>query len=301
MFSKVLVPLDGSPFAEQSLPYARSIVHRAGATLDLVHVHVPHALTDSACGRYAFVPEVDQIYRRRERLYLEGTAKSVSTAVHVPVSTAVVDGLDSEAILERVQESKADLIVMTTHARGPLGRIFQGGVADDLIRHAAIPLLLVRPREAEAAIVAEPVLEHMLVPLDGSALAECVLKPALKLMRLWKGHCTLLRIINARPKSMDARPDQPGGQEEEREAEARTYLQKLTKRLRDEGVSVQSRVVVAPHTASAILDEAQTQRCDFIAMATHGRGGLLRMLLGSVADEVIRGSCFPVLVYRPTT
>lgn len=290
------MPLDGTPFAEQALPHARSIVRRAGATLDLVHVHVPHALTDPACGRYAFVPEIDQEHRRQEGLYLEGTAKSLSAEAQVPATTAVVNGLDSDGILQRVHDSKADLIVMTTHARGPLGRFFQGGVADDLIRHAAIPLLLVRPRDGHADTVAEPRLDHLLVPLDGSALAECVLEPALNMVRLWQGRCTLLRVLNAR--SVVGRPDQPGAQEGKREAEA--YLQKITERLRDEGVSVQSRVVVAPDTASAILEEAQTQDCDFIAMATHGRSGLLRLLWGSVADKVIRGSSIPVLVYRPT-
>jgi nucleotide-binding universal stress UspA family protein len=290
MISKVLVPLDGSPFAEQALPHARSIVRRAGATLDLVHVHVPYALTDPACGRYAFVPELDREHRRQEGLYLEDTAKSLSAAAQVPASAAVVDGLDSDGILQRVQDSKADLIVMTTHARGPLGRFFQGGVADDLIRHAAIPLLLVRPRDADPGLVSEPLLEHMLVPLDGSALAECVLEPALNMIRLWKGHCTLLRVVNAR-----SGPDQAGA-----EAEARAYLQKIAERLGGEGVSVQPRVVIAPDPASAILEEAQTQRCDFIAMATHGRGGLIRMLLGSVADTVIRGSSIPILVYRPS-
>jgi nucleotide-binding universal stress UspA family protein len=301
MFRRVLVPLDGSPFAEQALPHALGIVRRAGATLDLVHVHVLYALTDPACGRYSFVPKIDEEHRRQEELYLEGTAKWLSAVSPVPTTSAVVNGLDANGILQRVQDTKADLIVMTTHGRGPLGRFFLGGVADELIRQAAVPVLLVRPRDPAPGIVPEPLLEHVLVPLDGSSLAERVLEPALDFLRLWEGRCTLLRVIEASPATTAGRPNRPRPPEQEQEAAARAYLEKLAGRLREEGMAVQTRIVVAPHAAPAILEAAQTEHCDFIALATHGRGGLRRMLLGSVADTVIRGDSIPVLVYRPAS
>lgn len=299
MFRKVVVPLDGSPFAEQALPHALGIVRRAGASLDLVHVHVLYVLEEHFAARYSYDPELDEEQKQKEQLYLEGTAKWLAAASPVPVTAAVVSGLDADGILQRAQDSKADLIVMTTHGRGPLGRFFLGGVADELIRQAAVPVLLVHPRDPAPGVVPEPLLEHMLVPLDGSALAERVLGPALNLLRLWKGSCTLLRVIEASPTSIAGQPDQPRAPEEKREVEARAYLEKIAGRLRDEGVSVQTRVVVAPHAAAAILEEAQAHRCDFIALATHGRSGLRRMLLGSVADKVVRGTSTPVLVYRP--
>lgn len=298
MFRTVVVPLDGSPFAEQALPNALGIVRRAGATLDLVHVHVLYALPDPACGRYSFVPKLDNEHRRQEQLYLEGTAKWLSAVSPVPWTAAVVSGLDTDGILQRVQDDKADLIVMTTHGRGPLGRFFLGGVADELIRKAAVPVLLVRPRDPVPGIMPEPLLEHVLVPLDGSSLAERVLGSALEFLRLWEGRCTLLRVIEASPAATLERPNRLRPLEQEQEA-ARAYLEKIAGRLREEGMGVQTRIVVAPHAAPAILEQAQTQRCDFIALATHGRGGLRRMLLGSVADKVIRGASTPVLVYRP--
>ena len=218
----------------------------------------------------------------------------------VPWTAAVVSGLDSEGILQRVQDGKADLIVMTTHGRGPLGRFFLGGVADELIRQAAVPVLLVRPRDPAPGIVPEPLLEHVLVPLDGSPLAERVLEPALDFVRLWEGRCTLLRVIEASPATTAGWPNRLGPPEQEQEVAAKAYLEKIAGRLREEGTAVQTRIVVAPHAAPAILEEAQTQRCDFIALATHGWGGLRRMLLGSVTDKVIRGSALPVLAYRPT-
>ena len=172
MFRTVVVPLDGSPFAEQALPHALGIVRRAGATLDLVHVHVLHVLEEHKVARYSYDPGFDKEHQREEQLYLESTAKSLATVSPVPWTAAVVSGLDSEGILQRVQDGKADLIVMTTHGRGPLDRFFLGGVADELIRQAAVPVLLVRPRDPAPGIVPEPLLEHVLVPLDGSPLAE---------------------------------------------------------------------------------------------------------------------------------
>jgi nucleotide-binding universal stress UspA family protein len=160
-------------------------------------------------------------------------------------------------------------------------------------------VLLVRPRDAAPGIVPEPQLEHALVPLDGSSLAERVLGPALDFVRLWEGRCALLRVIEASPATTTGRPNRSRPPEQEQEAAAQAYLGMIAGRLREEGIAVQTRVVVAPHAAPAILEEAQRQRCDFIALATHGRSGLRRMLLGSVADKVIRGASIPVLVYRP--
>jgi nucleotide-binding universal stress UspA family protein len=161
-------------------------------------------------------------------------------------------------------------------------------------------VLLVRPRDPAPGIVPEPLLEHVLVPLDGSSLAERVLGPALDFVRLWGGRCTLLRVIESSPANTSGRPNRPRPPEWEQEAAAQAYLEKISGRLHEEGMAVQTRIVVAPQAAPAILQEAQARHCDLIALATHGRGGLQRMLWGSIADRVIRGASTPVLVYRPT-
>ena len=263
MFRTVVVPLDGSPFAEQALPHALGIVRRAGATLDLVHVHVLHVLEEHKVARYSYDPGVDKEHQRKEQLYLESTAKSLATVSPVPWTAAVVSGLDSDGILQRVQDGKADLIVMTTHGRGPLDRFFLGGVADELIRQAAVPVLLVRPRDPAPGIVPEPLLEHVLVPLDGSPLAERVLEPALDFVRLWEGRCTLLRVIEASPATTAGWPNRPRPPEQEQEVAAEAYLEKIAGRLREKGTAVQTRIVVAPHAAPAILEEAQSAALRF--------------------------------------
>ena len=136
----------------------------------------------------------------------------------------------------------------------------------------------------ERALIPEPVLEDLLVPLDGSPLAEQVLPAALELAGLMEGRCTLLRVVGPGAAAL---------------AEAEAYLERVASRLRADGTRIQTRVVLARHAAEAILEQVRAHGHDLVALATHGHGGARRVLLGSVADKVIRGASAPVLVYRP--
>jgi len=291
MFGSLLVPLDGSAFAEQALPLALAIARRAGGRLDLVRAHILYALNERPYIRLPYDPALEAEWTQQEQLYLDATARWVTAGSRVPMSTALVYGLAADAILAHAQAGKADLIVMTTHGRGPVSRFFLGSVADELIRRAPVPLLLIRPREGATAPATEPVVEKVLIPLDGSALAEGVLEPALALARLLEARCTLLRVVESGPV--------PTHRIEQAVAEGEVYLEGLAGRLRAKALRVEGQIVVAPHAAEAIARAAQTQGSDLIALATHGHGGARRMLLGSVADKVIRGTTAPVLVYRP--
>jgi len=290
MLLSLLVPLDRSSFAEHSLPLALSIARRAKARLDLVEVHALYALDDPTAGRSSFEPELDAECKQQEQLYLDATAQWVASVSPVSVTTNVLSGSTvlpetvADSILERARIGEADLIVMTTHGRGPLNRFGLGSVADELVRRAPIPILLVRPGEKVPGLIPEPILDSILVPLDGSVLAEQVLAPALELARLMGAWCSLLRVVESGSSS----------------AEAEAYLERMAGRLREQGLQVRTRVLVARHAAETILDEAEVQGSHLIALATHGRGGLKRLLLGSVADKLIRAAAAPVLIYRPT-
>jgi nucleotide-binding universal stress UspA family protein len=283
MFRSLMVPLDRSAFAEQALPLALSIAQRADAKLNLVSAHTLYALDDPAGARLPFDPALDMQCRQQEQMYLDATGRRLAVADRVAVRTAVVDGLVSEALLEQVPACKADLIVMTTHGRGPVSRFFLGSVADELIRRALTPVLLVRPGIEHANVVGEPVFENVLVPLDGSEFAERVLPAALEIARLMEARCTLMRVVP----TAAAR------------AEAGAYLESRARLARSEGLPVRTLVFCAAHPAEGILAEARALSGNLIALATHGRGGVRRMLLGSVADKVIRGATGPVLVFRP--
>jgi nucleotide-binding universal stress UspA family protein len=298
MFRTILVPLDGSPFAEHALPWALSLARRARARLDLVRAHVDYILNDPVpCGVLSD-PGLEAGCAHQEQLYLDGTAKWLAAVAPVSMTSAVCAGQPADAILKHIQARPADLIVMTTHGRGPFSRAILGSVADEVVRRARVPVLLIRPREPTPRLIPEPTAARVLVPLDGSALAEQALEPALELTCLTEGCCTLLRVVEIHSSLPDSPPGSLGRPGEAHVEKARGYLKDIAKRLQDRGVAVQSRVVVGRDVSGTILKQAQVQGTDLIALATHSRGGVGRIVLGSVADKVVRGTSIPVLVYR---
>jgi nucleotide-binding universal stress UspA family protein len=198
-----------------------------------------------------------------------------------------------------------DLVVMTTHGRGPLSRLWLGSVADAFLRRSPAPLFLIRPREGAPDLAAGPGPRHILIPLDGGPLAEQVLGPAVALGQPVGADYTLLRVLppavavvfEPAGTPMPVLVDDPPLQE--RESQARAYLDQVANRLRAEGLGVRTQVAVDQLVPGAILDAVPDNDIDLIALATHGRAGLPRLLLGSVADKVIRGAAVPVLAFRP--
>jgi nucleotide-binding universal stress UspA family protein len=289
-----MVPLDRSPLAEQALPLAAQLAWRAGATLNLVTAHALYALEDVNAARIPYSPAEDAEFRRHEQAYLDAATDRLMTAHPVPIRTAVVDGRVADALLRRLRHEPADLVIMTTHGRGPVSRAFLGSVADELIRQAPVPILLLRPNGKPEGECADPVINHVLIPLDGSVLAEGVLPSAIELARLFAARVTLLRVIDSPAPSLDPAtgPWKPA-------QEAAAYLETIARKLRGQSLQVDVRAIVARHAAAAILEQAHDQPGYLIALATHGRSGVRRALLGSVADKLIRGSGLPVLVYHP--
>jgi nucleotide-binding universal stress UspA family protein len=310
MYRSIVVPLDGSPFGEQALPLAVEIARRSAANLQIVHVSVPLAEMYAEAWP-GFESTVNPALRRRGEAYLDAVVRRLEPTVgaDVAVSSALLEGTIPEALQEHVMATGADLVVMTTHGRGPLARAWLGSVADTLVRRLSVPLLLVRPRQAAAAPDTRSALRHVLVPLDGSPFAEDILEPAVTLGGLERAEYTLLRVIppmilgnyaNGYPAAVGyedllAQLEQLHAQEC---AEAATYLRRVAAGLRERGLRVTTRVAVHEHPAVAILDEAKAHPDGFVALATRGRSGLPRLLLGSVADKVLRGSVVPVLVHR---
>ena len=300
MYLSLLVPLDRSSSAEQALPLALSIARRAKARLDLVEVHARLDPEDHHADWLPFDRRLDGERKWQEQMYLEATARWLAAMSPVSATAAVLSGsnvlpeLVADSILERARACRTDLIVVATHLRGPLSRLLFGSVADELLWRASVPVLVLTPRETAPSLIPEPVLSNILIPLDGSALAEQVLDPALDLARLMEATCSLLRVVQPHSSSGGRDADQVP-----EVAKAEGYLKRIAARLREQGLQVRTRVVIARHPAEAILDEARAQTSTLIALATHGRGGLSRLLRGSVAEKLVRAAALPVLVYRP--
>lgn len=274
MYRSLLVPLDGSPFAEQALTFAIEIAQaaRASVRLTLVHQAPPHKGPDPE----DHATKTLLALRKGERSYLKAVAARVEELTGTRVTAVTLNGAVPSALRDHIDRTSVDLLVMTTHGRGGIERAWIGSVADALVRSIHVPMLLVRPAEGAPAAAGFKVF-RILIPLDGSALSEQVIPPAVALARLLGAELSLIRLAE----------------------QANEYLDALAGTLRSEGLQVTTASPVASSVAAGILDLAQDPGVGMIALATHGHGGLRRALLGSVADKIIRASHVPVLVCRP--
>jgi nucleotide-binding universal stress UspA family protein len=303
MYRKLLVPLDGSPFSEHALSFACDIAQRSGAGLHLAHVHV---LNDPIYieGMPVIDAELHALGWEHERAYLERIRTQIAATAGLPITCANLDSDDSVAgtLARYVLANQIDLVVLTTHGRGGLARAWLGSVADALVRCSSAPLLLLRPSKGAPGLAQTP-FKRILIPLDGSALSEQILEPALELGGLAQAEYVLVRVVEPfvladyAPLAQASRLDTQLTQAQS--AEARHDLERVAERLRAAGQTIYTRTLLAEQPAVAILDEARRQDVDLVAMTTHGRSSLARLLLGSVADKVLRGAARPVLVARP--
>src|SRR5690242_15353543 len=186
----ILVPVDGSALAEQAIPYAIAIAKRAGAHLRiaLVHHEIPEVAVFASPKTYTMARLEMQ---RSEDAYLQALTDRVRQQLGNMVSSVALNGPVSPTLAEYVHDSEVDLVVMTSHGRGGVERLRLGSVADQLIRTLSVPTLVLRSGTAMPA----PSFARILVPLDGSALAEAALGPAATMAQLYDGSLTLVRIV----------------------------------------------------------------------------------------------------------
>jgi nucleotide-binding universal stress UspA family protein len=294
MFRTILVPLDGSSLSEQALPLASQIARRAGAGLRLACVVPPHN---------AHYPVPHPPWDERAAL-AEAAWRVRRAAPGCQVQTALLDGPVAQTLADHAAAVDTDLMVLTTHGRGAFSRFWLGSVTDELVRRTAVPLLILRPEDAgRTDLTADVPIHRVVVPLDGSALAEAVLRPAADLARLYGAAVELFTVIAPLPAvGPDGLVLTPPGADaallDGLVRQAEQALEAAAERLRREGLTVTTRVVIHDRVAAAVLDEVRPG--DVVALATHGRRAVARWFLGSVADKLIRGAAVPVLVVRPS-
>jgi nucleotide-binding universal stress UspA family protein len=298
MITTALVPLDGSPVAAQAVPYAQAILPPGGRVI-LIHViQKSDLLLPELLGLLRAVPGEDDECAIAQALLDQATADAGD--VRLDWQSEVVRGEPATEILHAVPRAGADAIVLTTHGRGALGRTVFGSVADRVARTAPVPVLLVRPHPA-ATRPSPPAIRRLVVPLDGSPLAEAALPVATELAQRLQVPVHLVQVINVAallaPLGYLAVPGVPDDLYDETMATARRegegYL-----------AAVNCRLTVSRVTATwAVLDgspfasiAAVTNPDDLVVMTSHGRGGALRWLLGSVAEKLVREAPCPVLL-----
>lgn len=296
----ILVPLDGSPLAEQALPIAQAIAERSGGKLQLVLVHQPLILLEPG----EDYTRIELAMQQADHDYLKSVTERLREHLGRAVSSAVLKGLPIvQTLTTHIRELGVDLVVMTSHGRGGLRRAWLGSVTDQLIRSSEIPVLVVRPGEEGAAKPGAQVSE-ILVPLDGSPLAEAALEPAMNLARLWDAEISLVQVVRPVILTSGAPSSFPSGYSDQvtaiRRETAEDYIRDIAERVREAGLrSTGVAVIGFDAVPETLINLAAPERVSLMVVATHGLGGLKRMMLGSVADKLVRGANVPVLVVRP--
>ena len=296
MYRRILVPLDGSATAEAVLPYAEAFAAGFKTSVELMSVIDIGAMTTHLSADK--VHNLDTIIATEEKKcasYLKNVAKIFS---RFPTECRIVRGTPAETILE-ISKDGDTLIAMATHGRSGAKRWLLGSVAEKVLRGTTNPLFLVRAASAKSS--PQRILNSIVVPLDGSSLAERMLPTVAKWAHALDVEVTLIRAFefpaSAYFGSEDDLPDYDAFREEARK-EAAEYLKEKADSLIAEGVrTVSTRTIEGP-AADEILSYAQTAPRAVIAMSTHGRSGVRRWILGSVTEKVVRHSDDPVLVVR---
>lgn len=303
MFHSLLVPLDGSEFSERSLPFAQAIARTASASLHLVQVAAPavpaHFISSSAFEYQGLDLEgYAQRHRTEAQQYLESVAKRLDDH-GISVSAELVEGNIADKLAWYAGHVDADLIVMTTHGRTGVSKVWLGSVADALVRHTSVPVFLMHPEDPYGVPEEVGSIDNILVPLDGSPLAEAVLKPATAMAEATGARLTLTHMVSSHAVlGAQLFPLLPDDIVIVRE-KAEEYLTGVAEGLRAKGLTVETHLEEHEAPATAIAEVAKKVDAKLIALATHGYGGLKKALLGSVADKVLRASALPLLVVRP--
>jgi nucleotide-binding universal stress UspA family protein len=301
MFSGITVPLDGSPLAESALPYALALGDATGVPVTLVHtIPLPQLSLDYQL-RYDATTEAALLARASDTL--EARAQSLRTGTR-RVEAYVTAGNASEEIVRFAERSAGRCIVMATHGWGGLLHWAFGSVARKVLTTATVPTFVVRPQGTPEHPEQPATIRNILVPLDGSDLAREALTLVKTFAKPLGAAVTLVRIIPIPNAMYIASPytpmmTQPYFDEAiaaEREA-AIADLDASAEELRGVGIAATS-VVQTGSPANRLLDLLAEHTFDLVVMSSHGRTGIRRWVLGSVAERLVETSHTPVLIVR---
>jgi nucleotide-binding universal stress UspA family protein len=295
MYKAILVPLDGSPLAERALPHAEKLAAEAGARLVLMRAArvPPFAAGDAAEVQLAVMDEAEEYLATLRAAYAERG---------IAVETAAPYGDPAQWIVDEVSLRGIDAIVMATHGRSGLSHLALGSVAESVLAHSPVPVLVIRAGSDDRAPAADPA--RVIVPLDGSTFAEAALAAAHDLAETIGAEVVLATtVIPPQAPVTDGFGHVISYVDQELEAQraiAAAYLGGVAQRFAAEhGIPRPRTVVTVGDPATAMADVAAAEGAAYVVMSTHGRTGLRRALLGSVAGEVLRHGSTPLLLVRP--
>lgn len=301
MYKTIMVPTDGSGFDREAILVALRIAERCRAKVRLVRVitagtYFGAGMTpESSILSQEFV-RVEQDAALAELYALAAECRNICNA---DISADLEHGPIADVLAGYAKRHEVDLIVISSHGRRGIARLSLGSVTDSLIRGTTIPVLVVKPRASYLTPEASKEFHHIVVPLDGSGLAEQILARIVPLAKLEEAEITLLHVLIRSEDAYENGADPTLPWWEKRVAGAQAYLSRRAAEIRAKGVTATIDVVVGDRVADTLTDYSRREGADLIAIATHGRGGLARVLRGSVADAVTKTAMSSILVFHP--
>jgi nucleotide-binding universal stress UspA family protein len=283
----IVLPLDGSETSGRAVPFAEGVARATGAALALVRGVRGGRIGDLGSDPFRDADEAEaqeQLSAVSDRLRTAG----------LQVSETVSDADPADAIVQAAERSRADIIAMATHGRTGLRRTMYGSVAEQVLRGTTIPVLLVSP----SALYRMNPPCTIVVALDGSELAEAALSPAFALARALRGRVILVRAAEAPTywlmgADAEGRVPEPGSEADH----ARRYLEDVAERIKP---AVEVTGYVTDGSADeVVIAAAREHHAGLVAMATHARTGIARMMVGSVTERVLREASIPLLLVHP--
>lgn len=313
MFQRILVPLDGSARAERAVPIAARIAQVSNGSVHLLQVEaLPPDYTGGLSPAPLFTEATIERGKTEATTYLHHLAALPPLAA-IPTTTEVLIGSPASEILAAAENRNIDLMVLCSHGRGGLTRWVLGSVASTLVQESAVPTLVLREQDPPQRFPdpdrTQPF--YALVPLDGSPLAEAALAPAAHLIAALAAPVPavlhLAQVVASAQETADT-----GERSDIQDEHATTYLSRVAERLRATAkylrLTITWSVIHGHDVASALVGLAEQggqgkERAggayDLIALSTHGRGGLARLVMGSVAQRLLTATTLPLLVVRP--
>ena len=301
MYKNIMAPTEGSVSERAAISVAVKLALRFDADLHLVRVDAtPVSIEPIPHAPMLMVTEESIREERLARLRrLEALGTECRSLGDIRVTTALEEGPVGPSLRNYANRLDVDLIVMSSHARGGVRRTILGSVTDYLIRHTNIPVLVVKQPASFIGATPPETLSRIVVPLDGSALAEQILPQVTELALRLNSAVSLLRVLTPVTYSQQ-QVMQAGLPWWDIDIEtANACLTRAASYLTDKGLAVSQDVVLSDDVATAILDYAGRAGADLIAIATNGDGGLSRLTFGTVSDEVTRKASSSVLVFHP--
>ncbi|HEU5380991.1 MAG TPA: universal stress protein [Ktedonobacteraceae bacterium] len=320
MFERILVPLDGSERAERALPVAARLANASRGSILLLRVATGSIdIAWSTLESPILKKEALEAERAQAIDYLAQIAASPELA-GISVQTNVQSGVPAACILSAACDQQADLIILGSHGETGLKRWLLGSVAQHVTRHSPTPVLVLHERGGVPTHLSaedrQPV--SILVALDGSPLAEAALTPAAYLSAALSTPAQgALHLALVLPFPDPAEHGQQGigpTAREQAKMRAGAYLDMITQRLSKGELAtlqlhVTSSIALQRDIADALIGMAETgaflegeepfHGCYMMALATHGRSGVERWVMGSVTERILGATILPLLIVRP--